>query len=90
MFTPYKRRKRKDTSDGEGSGSTGVRKLKRLECREGQENSNGEDSCDSNGGNECQISLFISKDLKTNDTLKKNIRSVEHNIGAFNYRNSWC
>lgn len=49
LFTPYKRRKRKDTSDGESSGSAGARKLKRLECRDGQENSNGEDSCDSNG-----------------------------------------
>lgn len=32
--------------------------MKRLECREGQENSNGEDSCDSNGGNEWEFSLI--------------------------------
>jgi hypothetical protein len=38
LFTPYKRRKRKDTSDGEG----GVpRKLKRAVSKDG---SNGEDS----------------------------------------------
>lgn len=42
LFTPYKRRKRKDTSDGEG----GVpRKLKRAVSKDG---SNGEDS---DGGN---------------------------------------
>ncbi|XP_075229729.1 deformed epidermal autoregulatory factor 1-like isoform X2 [Lycorma delicatula] len=41
LFTPYKRRKRKDTSD------TINCKLKRLECREATENSNEEESCDS-------------------------------------------
>jgi len=38
LFTPYKRRKRKDTSDGEGSVP---RKLKRVMPKDG---SNGEDS----------------------------------------------
>jgi hypothetical protein len=38
LFTPYKRRKRKDTSDGEGSAP---RKLKRAVSKDG---SNGEDS----------------------------------------------
>lgn len=49
LFTPYKRRKRKDTSDGEGSAP---RKLKSSD-------SNGEDSCDStNGGKQLHVGLL--------------------------------
>lgn len=45
LFTPYKRRKRKDTSDGEGSVP------RKLKAHREQGDSNGEDSCDSTGGN---------------------------------------
>lgn len=44
LFTPYKRRKRKDTSDGEGGTP------RKLKPNREQGDSNGDESCDSTGG----------------------------------------